>query len=309
MIYALVLVNFRIHNGRERVMLKKAKILTALISLVSANAMAITVTTTDDANTLANEILGSGISIVGGSATYIGTATQSGTFTDGSVIGIESGIILTSGNANDADGPNLDDATTTSIGSAGDADLNTLVAPNATTDAAVLEFDFESAGGDLFFNFVFASEEYNEFVNSSFNDVYGFFVDGVNIALAPNGDVAAINTINCGNPFSGVGPNCDSFNNNDPSGGIPTPFDIEYDGFTDVLTAELLGLSAGVHHIKIAIADTSDTILDSAVFIQAGSFSDTPTPTVVAPGPLALLAFGLVGLIAQQRKKSRNAAA
>ena len=286
-------------------MLKKAKILGALISLASANAMAITVTTTDDANTLANEILGSGITIVG-PVSYIGETTQSGTFTDGSVIGIESGIILTSGDANDAVGPNVSDATTTNWSSPGDADLDGLVAPFATQDAAVLEFDFTSDGGDLFFNFVFASEEYNEYVDSQFNDVYAFFVDGVNIALAPNGDVAAINTINCGNPFSGAGPNCDSFNNNDPTNGIPTPFDIEYDGFTDVLTAELLDLTAGVHTIKIAIADTSDGVLDSAVFIQAGSFSDTPT--VAAPGPLALLAFGLMGVIAQQRKNSRNTA-
>ncbi len=270
------------------------------LSLASVNAMAITVATSNDANTLANTILGSGITI--SNATYTGDAGQSGTYGDGSVIGMESGIILTSGAATDAIGPNSSDSTTVNTSAPGDADLNTLI-PQSTNDAAVLEFDFETTGGDLFFNFVFASEEYNEFVDSSFNDVFAFFVDGVNIALAPDGQVASINNINCGNPFSGVGPNCDSFNNNDSSStGFPTPFDIEYDGFTDVLVAEALGLGAGTHHIKIAIADAGDSSLDSAVFIQAGSFSDT-TPSVPEPGILALLGLGLAGMVATRRRK------
>jgi hypothetical protein len=286
-------------------MFKKTALLGAMLSLFSANAMAISVTATDDANVLANEILGSGITI--SNATYIGTTTQSGTFTDDSVFGIGSGIVLTTGDvATAADEVNTDDGQEYILGTAGDTDLSTLVGAT-TNDAAVLEFDFTTAGGDLFFNWAFASEEYNEWVDSAFNDVFAFFVNGINIALAPDGQVAAINSINCGGDgLTLTGDNCSSYNNNDlqnGGGSIAT----EYDGFTSVLTATnvgLLDLGAGTHHIKIAIADTSDAAWDSAVFIQAGSFSDTPpNGSVPEPGILALLGLGLAGMTIARRRK------
>src|SRR5690606_24494876 len=124
-------------------------------------------------------------------------------------------------------------------------------------------FDFETTTGDLFFSYVFASEEYNEYVNTSVNDVFAFFVDGVNIALIPGTSTpVSINTVNCGFSTDGALPglnpsNCDQFVNNDLQNGGPF-FNIEYDGFTKVLVASALGLSAGTHHIKLAIADADD---------------------------------------------------
>ncbi|OOP55722.1 MAG: hypothetical protein AYP45_13160 [Candidatus Brocadia carolinensis] len=50
------------------------------------------------------------------------------------------------------------------------------------------------------FQYVFASEEYNEFVGAGFNDVFGFFVDGVNIALIPSTTMpVAIDNVNLSN--------------------------------------------------------------------------------------------------------------
>lgn len=173
-----------------------------------------------------------------------------------------------------------------------------------------LEFDFASAGGDVFFNYVFASEEYNEFTNSQFNDVFGFFLDGSNITLIPGtGTPVAINNVNGGNPFGVGATNPGLFNNNDLQDGGPF-FDIEYDGFTDVFTAQALGLTPGTHHIKLAIADTSDFVLDSAVFIQASSFSDAPTETrtdpIPEPSTYMLMGMGLLGMLGWKRRQFKR---
>lgn len=276
----------------------------ALALALPAPAMALSVATSNDGNALANSLVGGGITI--SNVSLIGLSNQQGFFTGGAAsgIGIDSGIILTSGNANLAPGPNINDASTGVTGTGSDADLAGLIPGFSTNDRNVLEFDFTTTTGNLFFSYVFGSEEYNEFVNSQFNDVFGFFVDGVNIALIPGTSTpVAINNVNCGNPFTGVGPNCALFNNNDPTNGIPTAFDVEYDGFTDVFVASIIGLSAGTHRLKLAIADAGDAALDSAVFLQAGSFSSTnPVPE---PGSVALFGAALAFVAAAVRRRRK----
>ena len=245
-------------------------------------AEVLTVATTNDANVLANTILGPGIKLVG-QPQYIGAARAAGTFVGGLAagIGIESGIILTSGDANLALPPNTINPASWDNNLPGDPDLDALLRARGlstaevnTYDAAILEFTFNSKGGDLFFNFVFASDEYNEFVNSAYNDVFGFFLDGVNIALIPGTTTpVAINNVNGGNPLGTNAANSHLFHNNDLSDGGPF-YAIGYDGFTSVFTAQAFNVGSGTHTIKLAIADTSDHVLDSAVFIEAGSFSD-----------------------------------
>ena len=157
----------------------------------------------------------------------------------------------------------------------------------------MLKFDFTTTTSDLSFKFAFASEEYNEFTNTEFNDVFGFFVDGTNIALLPGTNTPiSINNVNGGAPL-GVNPqNPAFFNNNDLSDGGPF-FDLEYDGFTDVFTVSALGLGAGNHTIKLAIADTTDFSLDSGVFIEAGSFSPAAPPSTVPDAGSTLCLLGL----------------
>jgi hypothetical protein len=287
--------------------MKKTLLLLGMLAWVSVlgvtTARAISITTSNDPNVLSGAIVGGGIVI--SNPTYTGAAGASGTFTGGAAsgIGIDTGIILTSGGATVAEGPNNDDSATVDNNLGGDADLTALSGVN-TFDATLLEFDFTTAGGDLFFNYVFASEEYNEYTNSSFNDVFAFFLDGTNIALIPGtATPVAINTVNGGNPLGVGASHPEFFNNNDLSDGGPF-FDIQYDGFTTVFTAQSLGLGAGTHHIKLAIADGSDQILDSAVFIQGGSFSDQPPPNQIPePGTLLLLGTGLLGGVAKLRKR------
>jgi len=144
-------------------------------------------------------------------------------------------------------------------------------------DAAVLEFDFTPVSDTVKFRYVFGSDEYAEWVNSSFNDVFGFFVSGMNpsggnyvnqnIALIPGTTTpVSINNVNNGTSNTGPCTNCAYYTNN--TGG----FFIEYDGLTVVLTAWLKVLPCFPYHIKIAIADAGDESLDSGVFLEANSF-------------------------------------
>lgn len=269
---------------------------------MASGAQAISVDTGVTGGDLAQAILGSGVAITG--VSYVGATDQAGTFTDGGVIGIEEGILLTTGDARLAPGPNFFDNAGADLSTAGDLDLS-LIVGNVTFDANVLEINFTTETGDLFFDYAFASEEYNEFVGLSYNDAFAFIVDGTtNVAIAPDGQTVAINNVNCGNPFGGAGPNCDSFNNNDPDDPEAT-LDIEYDGLTDVFTASILGLDAGEHTLKLVIADVSDGTLDSAVFIEAGSFSATPASVVPEPSGALLAAVSLLAVKFRSRRKRR----
>lgn len=266
------------------------------VTLGSFSAMALTVTPTANPNTLVQSILGPGVSY--SNVVYTGTSTSGGTFAGANgAIGIDSGILLTSGNVANAIGPNNTGSATGQNFNGGDAQLNTLIPGGNTQDATSLSFNFETSTGDLFFNYVFASEEYPEWVGSSFNDVFGFFVDGVNIALIPGTTTpVSINNVNSGS-------NAAYYIDN--TGGAKNT---QYDGLTTVLTASVLGLSAGTHTIKLAIADVGDTNYDSGVFIKAGSFSSTnPTSDVpeldAVSSASALMLLLIGGLMITGRKR------
>lgn len=229
----------------------KKYILSILLFLLSGNANALLISTTTDGSLLANTLLGSDVTIDNTSINYIGASNQAATFTGGFVsgLGIDSGILLTSGDASLAVGPNTSTGSSAGLGTAGDSDLSGLIGGTTTNDANILEFEFTTATGNLYFNYIFASEEYNEYL--SFIDPFGLFIDGINYALAPDGQAISVGTVNCGSSGTDLsGPNCSSFNNNES--GI---FDIEYDGFTDVFTASIEGLAIGTHTMKFAISD------------------------------------------------------
>ena len=138
-----------------------------------------------------------------------GGSNCAGFFTGGTNVDasfMESGIILSTGLADTLEGPNKADGYSNKHpGLPGDPDLNTLIPQSLTFDACVLEMEFACPAGtvgspDVTFNYIFASDEYNEYVGSQFNDVFGFFFNDENIELVPDGKSTpvSINNVNKG---------------------------------------------------------------------------------------------------------------
>ena len=223
-------------------MKKLLLVLIAGVTLFVSPAFGMTITPFDTANKLAQHLVGSGVTV--SNVTYTGANVASGYFSDGMAagIGIESGIVLTSGYASHLNGiTNTSDGITGNNGLAGDPDLTALIPGYSTLDATVLEFDFISQGPAAYFQYVFGSEEYNEYVGSLYNDVFGFFSNSgpngaiINVALIPGTSTpVSINNVNNGyalNSWPATNPSY--YNDNDSN----NAFAFEYDGFTDVFTA------------------------------------------------------------------------
>ncbi len=221
-----------------------------------------------------------------------------GYFSEGKCVPLEfdEGIMLSSGTVGNAVGPNELPYTSSVLGLPGDPDLDNLVPGYNTFDATWIEFDFIPDDSEIFIQYFFGSEEYNQFVGDSYNDVFGLFVNGQNIALIPGTDTPlSINNINNGRAPPGHaanGPcnNCEFFiDNADLSEQM---YDIECDGMTTLFIAQAAVNAGETNTIKLAIADTGDAQTDSWVFIKSGSFTtlaplvpevQTLNPTEVTP--------------------------
>ncbi|WP_276133024.1 choice-of-anchor L domain-containing protein [Polluticoccus soli] len=249
------------------------------------------------ASQLANAMVGTGVTI--SNATLTCPSGANGTFTGGAnALDISSGIILTSGSATVA----ASSASTFSSednGAGGDANLSTL-SGNATFDACVLEFDFVPLGDSIKFDYQFGSEEYPNFTCTQFNDVFGFFISGpgysgpTNIALVPGTNIpVAINSVNGGTPTgAGVLSNCTGMGPGSPFPAYfinnqngPAPV---YDGLTMVFSAKAAVTPCETYHFKLGVADASDGILTSGVFIEEGSLTVLPPAIVGCPSNISV---------------------
>ncbi len=248
-----------------------------------------------------NVLLGGGVTISnvqfnGGSAAV--NNTQVGSFTDAnSDVGFGSGLIMGSGDVTMAEQLNTGGGSSSGgTGATGvDTDLASIT-PNQIYDECVIEFDFVPTGDTISFNYVFASEEYDEYVCGTVNDAFGFFLTGVNpaggnytaqnIALIPDpanpgsytSTPVSINTVNLGVAGSnGTLSNCTNIDPNFAAYNVfytqNTTNTYEYDGKTVVLEARAAVVCGDTYHIKLAIGDGGDGAFDSGVFLEAGSFA------------------------------------
>ena len=275
-----------------------------LLPIISLGQLSVNNTSMTVEQYVQNVLLGGGVSIsnvqFNGGAANINNH-QVGSFNDpNNNIGLSSGLILGSGNVQMAAQQNT--GTASFLGGTGnpgtDADLQSITL-NQIYDECVIEFDFVPDGDTISFNYVFASEEYPEFVCGTVNDAFGFFLTGTNpnggtynaqnIALIPdpsNSNIytttpVSINTVNPGFAgISGMASNCSSIDPNWASYNVfyqnNTSNSYEYDGSTTVLVAKAHVVCGETYHIKLAIGDGGDEIVDSGVFLEEGSFSSSP---------------------------------
>lgn len=257
-------------------------VVVAYFFCITAEAQ-LSVTATSDASFLAQQIAGNGII---SNAELSSALNAAGTFSSNdTILGLTSGILLTTGDVANAPGPNMSPSTSYDNFAPGDSDLSTICSCN-TFNGCSLQFDFQPSGDTLQFRFVFASDEYNDFVGDDYNDIFAIFISGPNIigtkniALIPGtNNPVAINSVNCST-------NDNFYICNDPwdlsggctdSSGCPVSSDettIEYDGFTKVITATAGVIANETYHLKIAIADVVDGVYDSGVFLDAGLLAD-----------------------------------
>ncbi|MFT5980969.1 MAG: gliding motility-associated-like protein [Flavobacteriales bacterium] len=168
--------------------------------------------------------------------------------------------------------------------------INQTFSVSAVNDIATLEFDFVPSGDSLSFNYSFGSDEYLTWVNSSFNDIFAFFLSGpgitgpyaapagfpdgaINIASVPESDPLLPITISSVNNVLNQQYYIDN----------PGNAEIAINGYTAQFTASAQVECGATYHIKLAIADGSDTALESIVVIEAGSFQSPSTISASVP--------------------------
>ena len=270
--------------------------------LLANNHAQITISNTNpynNSNHLINSVLlGGGVSA--NNVSYQGDPIQVGFFNAiNSNLGIDSGIVLSTGDIIDLD-PNFfgfgnipsstnSDPDLLNVANSVPALINQPFNVTGIFDVATLEFDFIPNSDTLSFNYVFGSDEYLTWINSEYNDVFGFFISGPGISGPyaspsgfPNGSINIANVPNSTPPLpitiSSVNNLLNSQYYIDNQSTFPQT--ISCNGFTTSFTATTLVQCGEIYHIRLALADGSDANLDSWVFLKAGSFSSNGSVSV-----------------------------
>ncbi|XLZ72798.1 choice-of-anchor L domain-containing protein [Massilia sp. SR12] len=227
------------------------------------------------------------------SVTLSGNQSSTGTFTNASnTYGIGGGIVLSTGNVLDyGDGASTSSGKSTEYGqsatAAQTATLSQIGGAANYYDVTELTINFTTTTGSVFFNTVFGSEEFPEFVGS-YVDAFGLLIDGVNIAFVG------------GKPVNIDHPSMKAIAGTELDG-ILCPGAANQ--CSPVQTFSLSGLDTSIaHSLKFIIGDRGDSRLDTTVYISA--LGGTPPADVPLPGTLALFGLGLLGLARVRRQRA-----
>ena len=201
---------------------------------------------------------------------------------NGSSWPFENGLIMTSGDVANAPGPESGVLLDGTYAWPGDGDLEAFIPGlNAgdTNNASIIEFEFVPVSNSMSFDFIFAAEEYGTF-QCTFTDAFAFLLtdsagNTANLAIVPGtDDPISVLTVR-DDQYNG---SCESVNEEwfanyyGPGGLPPLTSPTNFIGHTEVMTASATVIPNEVYTIKLVVADDGDTIYDSAVFIDGGSF-------------------------------------
>jgi len=263
----------------------------------SINAQITTNNTTYTSEQLIGEVLNGGANCVTitNVQSYTGTNVNGIAYFEknGTNFPFENGIILSTGNAMDAAGPNDEVLNGQEIGWNGDIDVEHVTGHPNTLNASYIAFDFIPTENEISFRFILASEHYNK-NNECFNaQPLAFILHNVTSGVVADYNLARLPITNTGNDFvttdnvHTVLPSlCTSYNeqyfsnynfdDTDPS--VAQNSAIEYGGQTVPITAFAPVNPGDTYHLKLVIADVNSSNLDAAVFIEGGNFNSCPPP-------------------------------
>jgi gliding motility-associated-like protein len=190
----------------------------------------------------------------------------------------QDGVIIATGRALSAIGPNSSLLSEGPTNWPGDIDLQQAINETNTINATVIEFDFLPFANKVSFDYIFSSEQYLSNPNSnqcSYSDGFAFLLKEVgsqdqytNLAVVPGTAIPVkVPTVR------GAGTICPPANEAyfDAFNGIEHP--TNYNGQTKILKAESLVTPGVLYHIKLVIADQGNNLYDSAIFLGGGSFT------------------------------------
>ena len=193
---------------------------------------------------------------------------------NGSSFPFSEGVVLSTGKAIHTVGPNnsLSDDDGNNWGT--DPDLDAVFSD--TLNATVLEFDFVPQTNFFSFDYIFASEEYQEGNPNTcqYSDVFAFLIKPIggtyiNIAVVPNTTIpVSVTSVHPEIPNGCPAENEAYFGQwNDSNAPI------NFNGQTTIMRAQGNVVIGQTYHIKLVIADHTNYRYDSAVFILANSFN------------------------------------
>ncbi|HTA82264.1 MAG TPA: choice-of-anchor L domain-containing protein [Bacteroidia bacterium] len=205
-------------------------------------------------------------------------ANQYGTFNAQlTQLGLDSGILISTGTIQEAIGPNNQCCSSVAVGTnSTDACVNAaLGSPQQQYDPCIIEFDIVPQCDTFNVSYVFGSEEYNTGIGG-YNDVFGFFVSGPNptggtyacqdFALLPGSAIpVTINNVNFKTNTAYYRDNHTTASN------LYTDF--QPNGLTVPLTATIPVIACQSYHMKIAVVDIGNPGYDSWAFIKFQSLA------------------------------------
>ncbi len=267
--------------------MKKFILIIFTLGCISSNAQ-VKIYTADSGlysiENLARYFVGRGVVIT--NITFAGKIAAFGQFDDkGGSVGLKKGIILTTGKAIEAQGPNDNATKSTLWNQYSDDDLNVLASPNITNiDAAILAFDFIPLADTLKFRLVYGSEQYNFTNNTSVVNPLGIFLQSEtdltkrNIAKfsgQAGSTIINLQTIKPGGETNwGQNPTLPGVNMDFFVANTAYNTNIQYNGYTIPINIKEPVDKCKKYHIKIAIANSQFTTEDSGVLLEQAEFGN-----------------------------------